>query len=1767
MVALWNNPVERAVLGYVCLSIMGFMLSDHFQLRLVDGPHPCAGRVEVFNENIWGTVCDDNWDLKDAMVVCKEMNCGPAHSAQLRAYFGKGNDKIWLDNVKCNGTEALLANCTHDPWGETDCNHEEDAGVLCSMLRLADGPHRCAGRVEVTHDNEWGTVCDEDWDMQSAAQLVCKQVDCGSALSAPTGAHFGQGSGRIWLSNVHCKGNEPLLTACSSKHWTEHSCNHDQDASVICSDVRLMGGTNHCNGKVEVLKDSRWSIVCSPTWSLREAQVICNTLGCGVALSVPQITWFTSNTFGLGLIDVSCNGTESQLTDCWSNITYGSYCLSYETAYVSCSGILPKPTLSLTQFYNALTGEDELELMCTVPTFDINTAVYFYKANASKPLMEKRLLNNESFALYRLASLNILDKISYTCQYELRSVGPAHKSPYSEAKQFVGLRLMDDFNKCIGRLEMYQNHQWGSVCDASWTLKDSQVVCRSLDCGAALIARDEAPFGLGTGPVWMTDITCNGTESLYTDCYTSSGNKETQTCKAVASVVCSGALEKPNISLSPAYMAFKKKDSLEVRCSLPNLHMNTTVYIKAKSYTIIERLPAGRTTSVYAIKDLELWHEGEYSCYYSVEHPEHSLKSPDSETVHIFVDQLKWMLVGSLSHCSGRLEVNHNDQWGTVCARGWDLRDAHVLCRELNCGYPIVMEWWGWNSQGSGPIWLHEVSCNGSESHLQDCKAKPFGSNDCNHGEDVNVVCSDVRLLDGPNYCAGRLEVLTENYTWAAVCNENWDLQDAHVVCRTLGCGPALAATGSSTFGSGTSPVLLTDMNCTGSESHLNQCQHVSLKYSTRNCSTSDSAGVVCSVVKLERSTSQCTGRVEMFHEGQWKPVSSRGWDLWDAQVVCKEIGCGFAISTKEGTVFGRRTSLVWLEDVDCNGTESHLSDCPGNWNEHMDGHGKTAGATCSGYLPKPILTHLPAFLTFERGTSVLLNCSFPRLYVNTSVYFYKVNNTTPVAVKTLSSSENSATYTMNYLDTSDEGKYTCTFELENLGHTFKSKESNPIYILIGKLQFRLVNGTNRCNGRVEVLQHGQWGTVCDDMWDIVDAKLLCKQLNCGLSVSAPGNAHFGEGSGPIWLDDIKCTGNESHLGQCETETWEKHNCFHSEDAGVICSDVALRDGPTLCAGRVEVVHEDQWTTVCGRGWDLQDAFVVCKQLGCGFAISASGGAQFEQGTVPMWLSDIDCIGTETNITSCLASTGNKQNCSHSEDASVVCSGNMPKPTISRLPANILFNRGDNVQLTCTIPKFNVKSVVYFLKENVSNPVATETLSSEEIAAVHNLNALETSDNGKYTCQYEMSVQGESFKSPESIPVKVMLGEMPIRLADGPHRCAGRLEVFYDNQWGTVCDDFWDIDDAAVACKQLDCGPAISAVHRAHFGKGADPIWLETILCKGNESLISECRSEEMKVNRCTHEEDSGAVCSDIRLLGDPGNCAGTMEVLHNDLWGRVCDNNWGLQDAEVVCGSLRCGYALSAVNIGHYGQGPGPYWLEDVNCDGTESSFSKCQATFSTGVGCTNGTEANVVCSAGILHPNISMEPASGEMTEGQTLVIRCSVIDVYETVTFILHQLSNGTSSSLHALGSNSSTAFTLAGGNSTGNYSCQYVAHVGGRSFHSPHSQTLKVTLVPSTTGYTTFLVILALIVLIAALVIFLNRKKLQRCIRKGSGPADYTNLQDMDNGDGNKRAAKAADVKGFPAEGEEEASSQDNAVAATYVVNEDSATIDHEKLLRD
>ncbi|XP_035864485.1 uncharacterized protein si:ch211-150o23.3 isoform X2 [Sander lucioperca] len=108
----------------------------------------------------------------------------------------------------------------------------------------------------------------------------------------------------------------------------------------------------------------------------------------------------------------------------------------------------------------------------------------------------------------------------------------------------------------------------------------------------------------------------------------------------------------------------------------------------------------------------------------------------------------------------------------------------------------------------------------------------------------------------------------------------------------------------------------------------------------------------------------------------------------------------------------------------------------------------------------------------------------------------------------------------------------------------------------------RLVDGENKCSGRVEVLLHNQWGTVCDHGWDPREANVVCLELGCGLAEFTPHGAVYGAGSGPIWLRHVQCSGHESSLTRCAVDLHSNAYCTHENDAVVKCSGTLLM--PTL---------------------------------------------------------------------------------------------------------------------------------------------------------------------------------------------------------------------------------------------------------------------------------------------------------------------------------------------------------------------------------------------------------------------------------------------------------------------------------------------------------------------------------------------------------------------------------------------------------------------------
>ncbi|XP_033269696.1 T-cell differentiation antigen CD6 isoform X13 [Orcinus orca] len=218
------------------------------------------------------------------------------------------------------------------------------------------------------------------------------------------------------------------------------------------------------------------------------------------------------------------------------------------------------------------------------------------------------------------------------------------------------------------------------------------------------------------------------------------------------------------------------------------------------------------------------------------------------------------------------------------------------------------------------------------------------------------------------------------------------------------------------------------------------------------------------------------------------------------------------------------------------------------------------------------------------------------------------------------------------------------------------SSDERPVQVTCAEnLDLKLVGGGSPCEGRVEMLEHGQWGSVCDDTWDLDDAHVVCRQLSCGWAVQALPGLHFAPGQGRIHRDQVNCSGSETYLWDCLGLPGNGY-CGHKEDAGVVCSEHQswrLTGGADPCEGQVEVYFRGVWNTVCDSTWYEPEAKVLCRDLGCGTLARVPKG-------LPHSLSGkmyYSCEGGEPTLSECFWRFNNSNLCRQSQAARVLCSG------------------------------------------------------------------------------------------------------------------------------------------------------------------------------------------------------------------------------------------------------------------------------------------------------------------------------------------------------------------------------------------------------------------------------------------------------------------------------------------------------------------------------
>ncbi|XP_067052699.1 deleted in malignant brain tumors 1 protein-like isoform X2 [Acropora muricata] len=333
--------------------------------------------------------------------------------------------------------------------------------------------------------------------------------------------------------------------------------------------------------------------------------------------------------------------------------------------------------------------------------------------------------------------------------------------------------------------------------------------------------------------------------------------------------------------------------------------------------------------------------------------------------------------------------------------------------------------------------------------------------------------------------------------------------------------------------------------------------------------------------------------------------------------------------------------------------------------------------------------------------------------------------------------------------------------------------------------------------------------------------------------------------------------------------------CYPSEAVHIYKNyDVRLSDGKDgSFEGRVEIYRVGTWGTICGDGWDFKDAEVVCKQLGYGGAKSIKTTSYYGEGKGQIWLDELACAGNESNLGQCLHNGWGSHDCTHQQDAGVVCDldgGSTTKGirllTSNRTRSGQVEIRLDGSWEAICFDKWDIHDAFVACRQlgfGGAEAITKETRPNRtSLKSVHCKGNEDTlgdciTDWKRTNCDHgyagvRCSAEGTA--------------EGNIRLRGGSSKKEGRVEIFHQGEWGTVCDDYWKKENARVVCYELGFTAVLE--YKRSFGPGSNRIWLDRVNCNGRETALVKCSHRGWGITSCNHREDVGVICSDQALIG-----------------------------------------------------------------------------------------------------------------------------------------------------------------------------------------------------------------------------------------------------------------------------------------------------------
>ncbi|XP_067833434.1 deleted in malignant brain tumors 1 protein-like [Heptranchias perlo] len=1321
--------------------------------------------------------------MADVVVVCRQMNCGFAELAQGSATFGEGTEKIWLDDVKCEGSEATLAECTLKPLGQHNCNHREDAGVVCNQ------------------------------DQPPKPSISLNRV-----------------------SNTFVKG-EKVLIQCLSLGFYKGA------VFFLYKDDE----ENHIASKVASARGNSATFTFSKVDSANEANYSCT-------------------------YEVEVSGR-----------LYKS--AKSEAANVVVREQLLKPTIYLDGQLQVLMKGLSFDIICEAPDYFSGARFYLYKGSGGDFIRSQNVQLRLDRVKFRIQDISKADDGNYSCEYQAQIAGESFNSSRSEDvpvtvvgriypfrlgsdpnkthfQRFAGvhfsrmlsddvaLRLVDGENDCLGTVQVYYNETWGSVCADSWDIADVQVVCRQLGCGFAQRTADASSDVQIAKPIWLSTVRCSGAETHLWVCPSRAWTSSISCGRSnSAKVSCSAQPPQPLMSIVGTGVVFKG-DTIQFVCSAHFLYngASMSLYKMGEANPLLyDVIHSNKNAVTFSIANINNTHDGTYWCNYQIEVSELVFVSENSESQEItVVEDSNIRIVDGPNSCSGRVEVYYNGSWGTICDSGWGILDAEVVCNQLGCGFGQSATFGGHFGEGTGPVLLDNVRCNGSEPFLWSCASLTIGPRSCRQKNDAGVICSDepqspeinvlrtsgtfargeslsIQCTALSHYTAGtfHLQKVGESaYTssmaaGAKYANVTFIVEDVkmsqggYYTCMyqlerqgrlynstksdrvkidvieqpskpsiQLFRTPGIYTIGEYLSIRCTAPMIFTGLTflllkMDGESSVTYKTEPSagsSMTFSIANLTFANDGYYAClyqlkRAGKLLSSTQSARVKVSVTDQLMRPSISvlrsSASFVGGEAPNFRCSASSQFAVITfylyrvgESGSItsvgpISASTAILGIHNVSV--AQEGLFTCMFtviiNNRLYSSTHSDRVKIIVSSETERPSISVRKAFDQYPQGQLLSIVCTAPNQYRTSDFHLYKSG--VMLTARRVGSSS-SAEFSILNTSMADEGDYTCTYRTIVSGREYNSSHSDPLQISVAaSMEQRLANGSSPCSGRVEILFGDSWGTICDDQWGLLDAKVVCQTLGCGSALAAPTHAHFGRGIGPIWMDDVACRGDESALWHCVARSWSQHNCHHGEDAGAICSGIkpmlALEPNYHIFV-KGESVNLNCTTgdRNSSRAIDFykNDAYLSHQDLQQGI-----NSAIFQITNLTM---------NDTGRYSCKFRNqvaGKYVNSSLSDTVHIAVTDPLPNPKIR------LFTLDGQTFINCTAENTTANSKMYLFEIGLSGPRQVQCIPMPNSTSIFPLNEGGKVIEGHFACLHQAQVRGRWVNSSYTESVVVAIPE------------------------------------------------------------------------------------------------------------------------------------------------------------------------------------------------------------------------------------------------------------------------------------------------------------------------------------------------------------------------------------------------------------------------